>query len=57
MDKLTKKITYEYKAILGVDMDIIVKYVDQISTTGEGKRRVVISKLPTINEQNPDVSS
>ena len=57
MDKLTKKITDEYRAILGVDMDIFVKYVDQISTTGEGKRRVVISKLPTMSELSPDVSS
>ena len=50
MDKLTKKITDEYRAILGVDMDITVQFVDQISTTREGKRRVVMSKLPDMNE-------
>jgi phenylacetate-CoA ligase len=52
MGMLTKKITDEYKAILGENMDIIVKYVDQIPATREGKRRVVVSKLPVINEEN-----
>ena len=55
-DTLIKKITDEYKGILGEDMGITVEFVDQIPTTREGKRRVVISKLPTINEQNPDLS-
>lgn len=57
MDTLIKKIKDEYKAILGEDMGITVEFIDQIPTTREGKRRVVVSKLPTMSEQNPDVSS
>lgn len=45
MDKLTEKILNEYTKILGNDINIIVKFVDQIPTTRLGKRRVVVSKL------------
>ncbi len=43
--ELTRKIIVPYKSMLGEDMDIIVKFVDRIPVTREGKRRVVVSKL------------
>jgi phenylacetate-CoA ligase len=56
MGILIKKITNEYKGILGEDMEIRVEFADQIPTTREGKRRVVVSKLPGINEEKHHLS-
>ncbi len=45
MDVITEKIVEEGKRILGEDMDILTKFVDQIPLTPAGKRRVIISNL------------
>lgn len=57
VDKLRKRVVEQYKNILGKDMNIVVEVVDQIPTTRDGKRRVVVSKLPIINEQYAEPSS
>ena len=50
VDGLIGEIIRQWRPILGEDMDITVEFVDQIPPTREGKRRVVISKLPQGNE-------
>ena len=57
MDKLRKRVVENTRAFLGEDMNIAVEFVDQIPTTRDGKRRVVVSKLPIINEQYAEPSS
>ncbi|MFC1980218.1 phenylacetate--CoA ligase family protein, partial [Chloroflexota bacterium] len=50
VDELTREIISRYRPILGEDIDITVDFVDQISLTRMGKRRVVISNLPPRSE-------
>jgi len=46
INEVVKEILYQYRSILGEDMDISIEFVDQIAPTRSGKRRVVISNVP-----------
>lgn len=49
VDQISSKIISYFKPILGDDIDITIKFVDQIPLTKAGKRKFVISKVP-VNE-------
>jgi len=50
LDKLASEIIARYQSIIGEDMDI--EFVNQIPPTVAGKRRVVISNVPTRSVQD-----
>ena len=45
-DEIAREIIDIYRSRFGEDLDITIEFVDQIPTTKDGKRRVVISNLP-----------
>lgn len=51
-DRLTREIISRYRPIFGEDVDIAIEFVDQIPSTGAGKRRVVVSNLPPRGEED-----
>lgn len=51
-DRLTRQIISQYRPIFGEDVDIAIEFVDQIPSTGAGKRRVVVSNLPPRGEED-----
>ena len=52
LDELTRETVRKYQAILGGDMDVGVEIADHIPVTRAGKRKLVISKLPKMGEQD-----
>lgn len=52
LDELTREVVNQFQPTLGEDMAIAVEFVDQISPTEVGKRRVVISNLSPRGEED-----
>ena len=46
MDEVSREMQSRYREILGQDMRVSVNFTDNIPLTPDGKRRIVISKIP-----------
>jgi phenylacetate-CoA ligase len=52
-EEISSEIEKRWRPILGKEIDIVPDFVDEIPSTASGKRRVVVSRIPSTGVQDP----